>query len=70
MIVERATEARENDQDRKLKKKDQERSKNMIEFAMLCDWTLTSVILSGSNLRKHWRCFVQTSHQASAIHVC
>ncbi|CAE7899727.1 Scn11a [Symbiodinium microadriaticum] len=37
VIVERATEARENDQDRKLKKKDQERSKNMIEFAMLCD---------------------------------
>eukprot|EP00439_Symbiodinium_sp_Y106_P010572 s2376_g1.t1 len=37
VIVERATEARENDQDRKLKKKDQERSKNMIEFALLCN---------------------------------
>ena len=38
VIVERATEARENDQDRKLKKKEHERSQNMINFALLCTW--------------------------------
>ena len=68
--MERATEARENDQDRKLKKKDQERSKNMIEFALLCDWPLTSVMLSGSNLRKHGICFVQTVHQTLSSLMC
>ncbi|CAJ1386978.1 unnamed protein product [Effrenium voratum] len=36
VIVERATEARENDHDRKLKKKEVERSKNMTDFAVLC----------------------------------
>mmetsp|Transcript_47859 Transcript_47859/g.111824 ORF Transcript_47859/g.111824 Transcript_47859/m.111824 type:complete len:629 (-) Transcript_47859:51-1937(-) len=37
VIVERATEAREHDHDRKLRLKDQERSKNMVDFAKLCD---------------------------------
>ncbi|CAK9096670.1 Sodium channel protein type 11 subunit alpha (NaN) (Sensory neuron sodium channel 2) (Sodium channel protein type XI subunit alpha) (Voltage-gated sodium channel subunit alpha Nav1.9) [Durusdinium trenchii] len=37
VIVERATEARENDQARKLQKKDAEREANMVELALLCD---------------------------------
>lgn len=36
VIVERATEARENDHERKLKRKDLERNKNMVDFAVLC----------------------------------
>jgi len=36
VIVERASEARANDQERKLKKKEQDRQKNMVELAMLC----------------------------------
>ncbi|CAK9098992.1 unnamed protein product [Durusdinium trenchii] len=36
-LHERATEARENDQARKLQKKDAEREANMVELALLCD---------------------------------
>ncbi|CAJ1457848.1 unnamed protein product [Effrenium voratum] len=36
VIVERAAEARENDHEAKIRKKDQERSKNMIDLAVLC----------------------------------
>lgn len=36
VIVERATEARENDHERKLKRKDMERNKTMVDFAKLC----------------------------------
>ncbi|CAE7748494.1 scn4aa [Symbiodinium sp. CCMP2456] len=36
VIVERASEARENDHDQKIKKKDEERAKNMVELAVLC----------------------------------
>ncbi|CAE7741573.1 prodh, partial [Symbiodinium sp. CCMP2456] len=36
VIVERASEARANDQERKLKKKEQDRAKNMVELAKLC----------------------------------
>ncbi|CAE7238157.1 Ca-alpha1D [Symbiodinium natans] len=37
VIVERAAEARENDQTRKMQKKDAEREKHMVELALLCD---------------------------------
>ncbi|CAE7472753.1 Ca-alpha1D [Symbiodinium natans] len=37
VIVERATEARENDQVRKAQKKDAERERSMVELALLCD---------------------------------
>eukprot|EP00435_Cladocopium_sp_Y103_P042281 s426_g11.t1 len=37
VIVERATEARENDQQRKMQKKDAEQEANMVEMALLCD---------------------------------
>ncbi|CAE7686577.1 Cacna1e, partial [Symbiodinium pilosum] len=37
VIVERATEARENDQVRKAQKKDAERESSMVELALLCD---------------------------------
>ena len=37
VIVEKAAEARANDQERKLKEQDQERQKDMIELAVLCD---------------------------------
>ncbi|CAE7884294.1 Scn8a [Symbiodinium sp. KB8] len=36
VIVERATEARENDQEQRIKKKEEERAKNMVELAVLC----------------------------------
>ena len=36
MIVESAAEARENDHEQKLKQKDNERGKNMVELAVLC----------------------------------
>eukprot|EP00434_Breviolum_minutum_P036724 symbB.v1.2.032553.t1/scaffold3922.1/size48298/5 len=37
VIVERATEARENDQQRKMQKKDAEQESYMVEMALLCD---------------------------------
>lgn len=37
VIVERAAEARENDQTRKMQRKDAEREKHMVELALLCD---------------------------------
>ena len=36
VIVERATEARENDHEQKIKKKEEERSKSMVDLAKLC----------------------------------
>ena len=37
MVVEKAAEARENDQERKMQQKEKEREQNMIELAVLCD---------------------------------
>ena len=36
VIVERATEARDNDHDQRIKKKEAERSKSMVDLAVLC----------------------------------
>lgn len=44
VIVERAAEARSNDQDRKLKKKEEDRARNMVDLATLC----ASMDLDGS----------------------
>ncbi|CAL1166123.1 unnamed protein product, partial [Cladocopium goreaui] len=37
VVVEKAAEARENDQERKMEQKENERERNMIELAILCD---------------------------------
>jgi len=37
VVVEKAAEARENDQERKMQQKEKEREQNMIELAVLCD---------------------------------
>ncbi|CAK9003094.1 unnamed protein product [Durusdinium trenchii] len=37
VVVEKAAEVRENDQERKMMKKEEERERNMIELAVLCD---------------------------------
>eukprot|EP00435_Cladocopium_sp_Y103_P013258 s3843_g3.t1 len=37
VVVEKAAEARENDQERKMQQKENERERNMIELAILCD---------------------------------
>lgn len=37
VVVEKAAEARENDQERKMQQKERERERNMIELAILCD---------------------------------
>ena len=37
IVVEKAAEVRENDQERKMQQKEEERERNMIELAILCD---------------------------------